>query len=282
MSIAGGCYNAIGHAVSVQSDAVQIFTKNQRQWSAKPLVDQEIERFVQDRDQAGIKAVVAHDSYLINLASPKDDLWEKSIAAFVDELQRCDLLGIPWLVTHPGSHTGSGTEAGIARVAEALNRIYGEHPEIQTMTLLETTAGQGSNLGGTFEELAMILERVREPERYGVCLDTCHIFVAGYDIRTLDAYATSIGEFDRIIGLDQIKAFHFNDAKADLGSHLDRHAHIGRGMIGEDGFRAFVNDPRFHGLPALLETEKGENLEEDRIAIQLLRSLIAEQSALAV
>ncbi len=274
MSIAGGLEKAIAHAVSVESDAVQVFTKNQRQWIAKPIADDEAALFRTRYTESGLRGVVAHDSYLINLASPKDDLWEKSIAAFRDELERCELLGIPFLVTHPGSHVGSGREVGLDRIVAALERVHADLPGYQVRTLLETTAGQGTNLGSTFEDLAYLLEKSSAPERLGVCFDTCHIFVAGYDIRTPETYQATMDEFDRLIGLDQIEAFHLNDAKEELGSKKDRHHLIGQGNIGPEGFRSLMSDVRFHGKPALLETDKGEDLAEDRAALVLLRSLV--------
>lgn len=275
MSISGGLEKAIDHAISVESDAVQVFTKNQRQWNARPISDDEAALFRSRYAESGLKGVVAHDSYLINLASPKDDLWEKSIAAFKDELERCELLQIPYLVTHPGSHTGSGREAGLDRIAAALERVHNDLPGFKVRTLLETTAGQGTNLGSTFEDIAYLLEHTHAVERVGVCFDTCHAFVAGYDIRTPETYADTIDDFDRTVGLSQIEAFHFNDAKAELGSKKDRHHLIGQGYIGVEGFRNFMNDSRFDGKPALLETDKGDDLAEDRAALQLLRSLVS-------
>ncbi|HMM43947.1 MAG TPA: deoxyribonuclease IV [Thermomicrobiales bacterium] len=274
MSIAGGFDKAVERAKAVDSDALQIFTKNQNQWRARPIADDEVVRFKAALDEHQIGPVVAHDSYLINLASPKDDLWEKSIAAFREELERCELLGVPFLVTHPGSHTGSGTEAGIARVIDALDRIHSDMPGLTVVTLLETTAGQGSNLGSTFEELKAMLDGVKQPERVAVCLDTCHIFVAGYDIGSPEAYAETMDAFDRLLGIDKIEALHFNDAKQPLGSKKDRHHLIGHGHIGIAGFWNFMNDERLRGKPALLETEKGDDLAEDREAITILRAQI--------
>lgn len=275
MSVAGGLDKAIDHALAVESDAVQIFTKNQRQWVGKPLLDDDIQTFRSRYAESGLRGLVAHNSYLINMASPKEDLWEKSVVAMRDELERCESLGVPYLVAHPGSHVGSGREAGLDRIVEALNRLHTELPGYETRTLLETTAGQGTNLGSTFEDLAYLLERVATPERLGVCFDTCHVFVAGYDVRDADAYAATMEEFDKTIGLSLIEAFHFNDSKGELGSKKDRHDLIGKGFIGEEGFRNFMCDTRFQGKPALLETEKGDDLEEDRLAIALLRSLAA-------
>lgn len=275
MSVAGGLHNAIKDAVASDSDSVQIFTKNQRQWKAKPTADEDAALFKQKFIEAGLRQVISHNSYLINMASPKDDLWEKSIAAQKNELERAQQLDVPFVVAHPGSHVGSGRETGLDRIVDALNRIHAELPGLETITLLETTAGQGTNLGSTFEDLSYILERVAAPERLGVCFDTCHVFAAGYDIRTPETYAATLDEFDRVIGLDQIRAFHFNDSKFDLGLKKDRHELIGKGFIGVEGFRNFMNDARFDGKSAYLETEKGDNLEEDIAAIKLLRSLVA-------
>lgn len=280
MSVAGGIDKAVERAASVDSDALQVFTKNQNQWRARALPADEVERFKQACETHGIGPVVAHDSYLINLATAKDDLWEKSIAAFREELERCELLGIPYLVTHPGAHTGSGTEAGIARVAAALDRVHADLPGYSVMTLLETTAGQGTTLGATFGELEQIIAATDASERIGICLDTCHIFVAGYDIRSPESYAEVMELFESTLGFERLKALHFNDALKELGSKRDRHAHIGKGFIGTIGFWNFMNDARLDGLPALLETEKGDDLAEDREAIELLRSLVgAEQPA---
>lgn len=275
MSISGGCDLALVRAAEFEMDACQLFTKNERQWVAKPLDEGVIERFHEQRIATGIDKLVAHDSYLINLATPDDTLWEKSRLAFMDELDRCAQLGVPGLVTHPGSHVGSGIEAGIKRAAEAINRIHDERPNGPTLTLLETTAGQGATLGRTFEEIRGIIDLVEDSARVGVCLDTCHIFAAGYDIRDADSYAQSMAAFDQIIGFSRLKAIHLNDSKFELGSRKDRHASIGDGEIGLEGFRLLVNDPRMNGLPAVLETEKGDNGEEDRRNMATLRSLVA-------
>lgn len=275
MSIAGGLEKAFDRAAEVDSDAVQIFTANQRQWKGRAISDEEAELFKARQVETGICPVVSHNSYLINLASPKDDLWEKSIDAMRLELERCELLGIPLVVTHPGAHTGSGRGAGIERIAQALDRLHTDLPGYNVVTLLETTAGQGTTLGSEFEDLAEIISRVAEPERLGVCYDTCHTFVAGYDCRTPEAYAETMARFDEIVGLESIRAFHFNDTEMELGSKRDRHHYIGQGQIGAEGFRNFMNDARFEGLPALLETDKSDDLHEDREAIELLRSLVA-------
>ncbi|MDI3340795.1 MAG: deoxyribonuclease IV [Sphaerobacter sp.] len=274
MSIAGGVDKAIDRAAQVGCDAVQIFTKNNNQWAAKPIPPAQVERFRQRQAEAGIRAVVAHDSYLINLASPDEALWEKSVVAFRVELERCELLGVPYLVTHPGSHTGAGEEVGIRRVAQALNRIHAELPGYRVITLLEITAGQGSALGYRFEQLRAIVDLVAAPERVGYCFDTCHAFAAGYELRTPEGYAETMDAFDRILGLRNLRALHLNDSKRELGSRVDRHDHIGAGMIGLAGFYNVVNDPRLAGLPGLLETPKSEDLHEDAENLARLRSLI--------
>ncbi len=274
MSIAGGFSKAVDRAEQAGCDSVQIFTKNNNQWRAKPIEDDQVEQFAARLSETGIGPVVAHDSYLINLASPVDELWEKSINAFRIELERCEQLGIPFLVTHPGSFVKSTEEEGIQRIAQALNRVHTDLPGVRVMTLLETTAGQGSAIGHKFEQLARIIEKVSTPERVAYCLDTCHIFAAGYEIRTDDGYQETMDSFDSILGLDNIKAFHFNDSKRELGSRVDRHDHIGAGEIGLEGFRHFVNDKRFDDRPALLETPKSDDLHEDVENLERLRSLI--------
>ena len=273
MSIAGGCDLALTRAAEFGMTSCQIFTKNASQWQAKPLDPAMIERFQTQREVTGIGHLVAHDSYLINMASPDDALREKSRLAFRDELDRCDLLGVPYLVTHPGGHMGSGVEAGVARVAEAINRIHAERPDGKTTILLETTAGQGTTLGRTFEELAQIIAGIEAKERVAVCFDTCHAFAAGYELRDAEGYAATMRAFDEIIGLDQIRVFHLNDSKKGLGSRVDRHAHIGEGELGLPAFELLLNDARFAGLPGILETPKGDDGEEDRRNLAALRAL---------
>lgn len=275
MSIAGGFDKAVDRAEQAGCDAVQIFTKNNNQWRAKPIDDEMVERLAARLAETGIRPVVAHDSYLINLASPVDELWEKSINAMRIELERCEQLSVPFLVTHPGAFVKSSEEEGIERIAQALNRIHVDLPGYQVLTLLETTAGQGSSIGHRFEQLAAIIEKVEMPDRVGYCLDTCHVFAAGYEIRTDDGYAETIESFDSILGLDNLKVFHFNDSKREFGSHRDRHEHIGMGEIGLDGFRHFVNDPRFQDRAALLETPKSDDLHEDIENLARLRGLVA-------
>ncbi|HYJ12965.1 MAG TPA: deoxyribonuclease IV, partial [Thermomicrobiales bacterium] len=243
-----------------------------------PLDPAVVQKFRSEVERTGIgfDKLVVHDSYLINLASPKDDILEKSVAAFTDELERCDLLGIPFLVTHPGAHTGSGVEAGIEQFAASLDRIFAVIPENQTITLLETTAGQGTALGRSFEEIAAIIDRVEQSDRVGVCLDTCHVFAAGYDYRTPELYAAMMDTFEQTIGINRLKVIHLNDSKNPLGSNKDRHEHIGDGEIGLEGFRQFVNDPRLAGIPAILETEKDDAGEYDKRNLATLRALVGK------
>ncbi len=274
MSIAGGHEQAIERATAFGMTACQIFTKNANQWSAKPIDQAAAERFRERWAESGLRALVAHGSYLINLASPDDALREKSCLAFRDEVDRCELLGVPYLVTHPGGHMGSGVEAGMARVVEAINRIHDERPEGVTAGLLETTAGQGTCLGRSFEELAGILALIEDQRRVGVCFDTCHAFAAGYDLRDRPGYEATMRAFDDAIGLERMRVFHLNDSKKGLGSRVDRHAAIGEGELGPEAFGFVLNDPRFDGLPGILETPKGNDGEEDRRNLATLRALV--------
>lgn len=274
MSIAGGISRSFARGESVGLEAMQIFAKNERQWTAKPISPEETVLFRAEQQRTGIHPVIVHDSYLINLAAPADELREKSIVAFADELERCAQLDIPYLVTHPGAHTGSGEEAGLARVAEAIRRLLADGIGGNTVILLETTAGQGTALGYRFEHLARLFELIPYHNRLGICVDTCHIFAAGYDIRDRESYEATFAKLDRLIGLSWIKCFHLNDSQKELGSRVDRHAHIGQGCIGLEAFRLLVNDPRFASLPMIIETPKGEDMAEDRMNLAVLRSLV--------
>jgi len=274
MSVSGGIALAFDRLAEVDGEALQIFTANQRQWQAKTPTPAEIETFKARRRQAPGVPVASHDSYLINLASPNPETEEKSLAAFGEELRRCAALGIEYLIMHPGSHLGAGIEAGLQRFTANLDRAISEADiGTQVMVLLETTAGQGTNLGASFEELASIIAASAYPARLGVCYDTCHTFAAGYDIRTPKAYAETMAEFDRLLGLERLRFFHLNDASKGLGSRIDRHAHIGQGEITVEGFRNLVNDPRFADHPMVLETPKSDDLHEDRENLAMLRSL---------
>jgi deoxyribonuclease-4 len=273
-SIAGGLHKAFDRARSVSCETVQIFVKSNRSWAVKPLAEEDVARFKAKAEETGIGPVVGHTSYLLNLGTHDEALWAKSRDMLIVELERCEALEVPWLVLHPGSHVGAGEEAGLAQVAQALGEVHAATPGFRTRILLETTAGQGTSLGCRFEHLAWLMEHTPEGERLGVCLDTCHVFAAGYELRTKAGYAATMEAFDRVIGLKRLHAIHLNDCKGNLGSRKDRHEHIGKGNIGLEGFRHVVNDSRLAGLPALLETPKGDDLHEDRENLAVLRSLI--------
>lgn len=264
LSVAGGVDKAFDRATELNCTAFQIFTKSNRQWRAKELKPEEIDRYHRQQQETGIKPVVCHASYLLNLGTPDDALWQKSMAALVVELERCELLKIPYLVLHPGSHVKSGVEAGLTRVAQALDSVHKRLPDYHVRVALEITAGQGTALGATFEEIAAIIEACQQRERLVVCFDTCHALAAGYEFRTLESYKKLIDEFDRVVGLDLLKVIHVNDSVKDLGSHVDRHAHIGEGCIGLEPFGYFLNDSRFNETPFLLETpvddDPGDNM----------------------
>ena len=271
MSISGGLYRAFERGEAVGCTAMQIFTKNASQWRGKPISDEDARLFREAWEQSVIGPVIAHDTYLINLAATDDEKWAKSKADFADEIERCSKLGIPGLVMHPGSHLEAGEETGLAKVCTAFKEIFAETPDDVTV-LIENTAGQGTNLGWRFEHLAAIIEGVPEG-RFGVCFDTCHAFAAGYDISTMEGFAKVMAEFDRLVGVEMIKAFHVNDAKKPLASRVDRHDQIGEGMIGREGFRALMQDARFHDVPKILETPKGEDDIWDKKNLALLREL---------
>lgn len=278
MSISGGVSTALDRAASIHSNAVQVFTKNNRQWNGPPLDEEDIERWRAQMPTLGIVYAVSHASYLINLASPDAKIWDKSVRAHKDELQRAHAYGIPHVVLHPGAHTGSGEEAGMARIAEALNLIHAQTPECaDTLTLLELMAGQGSCLGRSFGQLRQIMEQVEDSSRVAVCADTCHAFAAGYELRTSEGYAAMMAEIEAEIGLERVKCWHFNDSKGKLASHLDRHWHIGEGEVGLEGFRYILNDPRWDGIAMLLETPKEEDLVDDMKNLATLCTLVENQ-----
>ncbi|PID85687.1 MAG: deoxyribonuclease IV [Chloroflexi bacterium] len=283
ISTAGGIYTSFKRGNDAGCDSMMIFTKSNRQWKAKPLTDTDIQKYKEAQEQySHIHPVAVHASYLINIASPKEALWEKSCQALKIEVERCGQLGIPLINFHPGSHVKSGEEAGINQIVRGLKRLLVETEARapDTIICLETMAGQGTNLGYTFEQIAAILAEVGPNERLGVCLDTCHIFAAGYDFRTPETYAATMAAFDRIIGFDRLKFFHLNDSKFDLGQKKDRHEHIGQGFIGTEGFANFLNDPRWVDHPAHLETPKikkdddGNDMEMDPVNLATLRGLI--------
>ncbi|HTN72378.1 MAG TPA: deoxyribonuclease IV [Methylomirabilota bacterium] len=274
MSIAGGVDKAFLEGKKVDCDAIQIFTKSSRQWAAKPYTKEEIELFDFNRKTTGITTVIAHDSYLLNLGSPDDALRKRSVAAFIDELERCETLGVSNLVAHPGSHVGAGEDEGIKTIARSLDEAHKACPGYHVKITLEITAGQGSNLGYRFEQIARMIDATKETDRLRVCFDTEHAFAAGYDIRTAEGYERTFTEFDEAIGIERLAAFHLNDSKKEFNSRVDRHEHIGKGFIGVEAFRFLVNDQRFWGLPMCLETPKGPDLAEDRENLTLLRSLV--------
>ncbi|HKI17681.1 MAG TPA: deoxyribonuclease IV [Isosphaeraceae bacterium] len=276
MSIAGGCDRAVWAAQAVHFVTVQLFTKNNNQWKAPPLSTEHASAFRSALEQTGIVDPVAHTSYLINLGSPDDALWQKSIEAMTVEVERCRLLGICDLVVHPGAHMGQGEQAGLARIARGLDEVH-RHTEGRSVFIdLETTAGQGTSLGYRFEHLREIFHRVAHPERLGICVDTCHIFAAGYPLATPEEYDETIDRLDRSVGLGHLRVWHLNDSCRDFGSRVDRHAAIGAGRMGLKPFRHLVNDPRFRNLPMILETPKGIEQGEDLDArnLRVLRGLV--------
>ena len=276
MSIAGGCDRAVHAARAVGFETVQLFTKNNNQWNAPPLSDEHARTFRAALAETGITDPVAHTSYLINLASPEEALWEKSIEALALEVERCELLGIPDLVLHPGAHMGQGEKKGVMRVARALDRVHRRTKGVTVKIDLETTAGQGTNLGYRFEHLSDILRRVGCSERLGVCVDTCHIFAAGYSLASKEEYDETIERLEETVGLARLRAWHLNDSVRECGSRVDRHAGIGVGLIGLEPFRHLVNDARFRHVPMILETPKGvlEGEDLDARNLRTLRRLV--------
>lgn len=276
-SIAGGLHLAFDRIEQVGGESLQIFTANQRQWRSAPLQAEQVRLFRERWRQSGNMPVASHASYLINLAAADAEKAAKAVAAFAEELQRCLQLGIPYVVVHPGSHGGVGVEAGLERVVDNLDLALeqAQAPDVAIKVLLETTAGQGTSLGSRFEELGWLLSRSRYPEHVGICLDTCHIFTAGYDLTTTAGYAQTMAEFEAHIGCRHLHFFHLNDSHKFCGSRVDRHAHIGEGQIGLEGFRPLLNDPRFRAHPMTLETDKGVDLAEDVDNLRRLRTLLA-------
>ncbi len=291
MSVAGGLYKAIDSATALEMDTVQLFTHSPSQWPVqpsqdpkkpwvdKPLAEEDIVGFREALAASSLRYATAHDSYLINLASPDDALHERSIAAFLVEMRRAEALGLAYLVMHPGTPTDGDEKAGIKRIVRAFDKIHKACPKYKVMVLVETTAGQGMTLGHRFEHLAAILDGVKNPERLGVCLDTCHVFAAGYPLAPREEYEKTIKNFDAVIGLNKLRVFHLNDSKKPLGSRVDRHEWIGHGHLGLEPFRLLVNDPRFADLPMILETPKdGPNGEAmDPVNLRALRDLVGKK-----
>jgi len=277
-SIAGGFEKAVERAYQTGCQCLQLFTKNNTQWAAKAISAEEVRRFQAALQFHGIDHLLAHSSYLINLASPAPRLWRKSVAAFIGEMQRAELLGIPYVVTHPGSFTTAEEMQGLKNIIRAIDEIQQACKGLEVRCLLETTAGQGTALGWRFEQFAAILEGVKEPERLGFCFDTCHVFAAGYPLAPEKHYHKTMSQFDHFVGLHRIKAFHLNDSRHALGSRIDRHEHIGRGKLGLEPFRLLLKDKRFRNVPMYLETPKGVIAGEDWDVVNLrtLRQLKKE------
>ena len=274
MSIGGGVHMAIQRARSIGCTTMQIFVKNNMQWLARPLTRREIGAFLNHSQRHELLSIFAHANYLINLAATNPQFHANSLRSLSEELIRADQLKLPFLVLHPGAHLGAGEEAGLEKIIESIDHVFSRIPKIKTRIALETTAGQGSCLGNKFEHLAYIISRLREPERLCVCLDTAHIFAAGYDIGSESAVRKTFREFDRVILRDRLVAIHVNDSKTACGSRVDRHEHIGRGKIGLEAFRIIMRDHRFRKIPKVLETPKGKDLREDVENLKTLRGLI--------
>jgi deoxyribonuclease-4 len=274
MSIGGGVHRAIERSRSIDCTAMQIFVKNNMQWFARPLERAEISAFLDHAQRAELPAIFAHANYLINLAATNPQFHANSIRALSEELVRADQLELPFLVLHPGAHLGAGVEAGLAKIIDSIDRVFAGIPKVKTRIALETTAGQGSCLGDRFEHLAAIIANVREPERLCVCLDTAHVFAAGYDLATEKLTRKTFAEFHRVVGLDRLVALHLNDSKTARGSRVDRHEHIGKGKIGPEAFRVIMRDRRFRKIPKVLETPKGKDLAEDVANMKTLRGFL--------
>jgi deoxyribonuclease IV len=268
---------AIERARSIHCTAMQIFVKNNMQWFARPLTRQEISAFLTHRQRAELRSVFAHANYLINLAATNPQFHANSMRALSEELIRADQFELPFLVMHPGAHLGAGEEAGLDTITASLDAVFQNLPRIRTRIALETTAGQGSCLGYTFEQLAYIIKNVQEPERLCVCLDTAHVFAAGYDIRNAAGIREMLRKFERTVGLRRLAAIHLNDSKAGPGSRVDRHEHIGKGKIGLEAFRVMMRDRRFRKIPKVLETPKGKDLKEDVMNLNTLRALLDDR-----
>lgn len=273
MSIRGGPSMAIERARSVNCTAMQIFVKNNMQWFARPLTREEIAAFLNHVQRSELISVFGHANYLINLAATNPQFHSNSIRALSEELTRADQLELPFLVMHPGAHLGAGERAGLEKIVSSIDEVFRKIPKVKTKIALEITAGQGSCIGHRFEHLAHIIDNVGEPERLCVCLDTAHLFAAGYDISSESGVKNTFREFDRLIGRDRLVAIHVNDSKTGRGSRVDRHEHIGKGRIGLEAFQFIMRNPRFRTIPKVLETPKGKDLAEDVINLGTLRAL---------
>ena len=278
MSIAGGHHKALLAASEYRCETVQLFTKSSNQWLAKDIGHEDAGLFRRTLRKTGLRFPMAHGSYLLNLASPDPALYRRSIAALLVEMSRAEQLGLRYLIIHPGCHMESGENAGLVQIAWALDEVHARSPGFRVQILLETTAGQGTSLGHRFEHLARIMKLVKDPKRVGVCLDTCHVFAAGYALFPEREYRATFQAFEKTVGLSKLRAFHLNDSKKECGSRVDRHAHLGKGCLGIQPFRLLVNDARFRGRPMVLETpkEQGNNGDMDLVNLGLLRKLLAK------
>jgi len=276
--VSGGLPKAIELTSKLNFTAIQIFTKNNNRWEAPAIPQNQIFEFKEKWKNSQIQEIISHDSYLINLCAKSNEILEKSRKAFLDELFRCEQLGIRYLNFHPGSHGGQGEDEGIKIIVESLNICHDKTQNFNVSSMIETTAGQGTALGYRFEQIQKIIELVDKPGRLTVCIDTAHIFAAGYDIRTKKNYSAVMKEFDSIIGREKLKCIHLNDSKKALGSRVDRHEHIGKGFIGQEGFRNIMQDKRLKSVPKILETPKGKEQEEDLINIEILKSFVKNRS----
>lgn len=273
-STAGGVHKALQRAKTIGADSCQIFVKNNMQWLGRRQTPQELALYANELAANSVKSIFGHTGYLINLGAPASENREKSIASLIQEIQLATELGLPFLVMHPGAHLGTGEDAATRQIIAGLDEVFAATRRLPVRIALENTAGQGSCLGYKIAHLAAVFDGVKKPERLGICLDTAHFFAAGYDIRTQKGWDAAIGEVESLLGCDQVLAFHLNDSKTDLGSRVDRHAHIGQGKIGKEGFRHIVNDPRFTNHPGCLETPKSDDLHEDIENFKSLRQLV--------
>jgi deoxyribonuclease IV len=274
VSIAGSIGESLLRGKELGCDCIQIFTKSSRQWAAKPLSEEDIAQFKRNQRETGIAKVIAHDSYLLNLGAPDEKQRKRSVGGFIDELERCEALGIPYLVAHPGAHVGAGEEAGVRTIAKSIDEAHRACKGFRVKVALEITAGQGTNLGYTFEQMGQIFDAVREHDRMRLCFDTEHAFAAGYDLRSEESYQRTFAELDRHIGIKKLVAFHLNDSLKPFHSRVDRHQHIGKGFIGIEAFRRLLHDRRFFGLPMCLETAPGPDNKEIAADLKTLRGLL--------
>jgi deoxyribonuclease IV len=274
VSIADSVAQALIRGKELGCECIQIFTKSSRQWASKPYSEEDIAAFKVNQRETGIHSVIAHDSYLLNLGAPDERLRKRSVGGFIDELTRCEALGVPYLVAHPGSHVGSGEDAGIKTIAKSIDEAHKASDGFHVKIALEITAGQGTNLGCSFPQMGRIFDSVKENNRLRLCFDTEHAFASGYDLRTDDAYEQTFAELDKYIGIKKIVAFHLNDSLKPFNSHVDRHEHIGKGFLGLDAFRRVLNDKRWVGLPMCLETAPGPENKDIAQDLKTLKSLL--------